>query len=145
MERLWRRQGQGKGYSNPSYAYASEKGKGYFNMSPKGFGKGQCEQPRRRACFGCGSLEHLQRDCPKMLGAVEGEAAHVQHVSFSEEDEVIIIGNVTAQEEVGKFTEVKARKKRKYRKINPDEDTEICAVVGMTFQATDVKKAWRRP
>ena len=149
--------GKSKGYTNPSYAYA---GKGHFGMAPgpgKGFGKGQWEQPRRRACFGCGSLEHLQRDCPKMLAAVEGDAdKNVQQVSF--EDEVIIIGNVTAQEQdMGeKFTVVKARKKkgRTYQKFNPVA-TEICAVaagaeetvVGMTFQATDVKKAlaavWR--
>jgi hypothetical protein len=141
--------GKGKGYTSPGYAYA---GKGYFNMAPKGFGKGQWEQPRRRACFGCGSLEHLQRDCPKMLAAVEGEPTNVQLVGF--EEEVTIIGNVMAEQKDG-FKAVKARKKRTYRKFNPDEATEICAVnagieetvVGMTFQATDVKKAlaavWR--
>ena len=68
-------------------------------MTPKGFGKGQWKPPRRRACFGCGSLDHLQRNCPKNIGQVEEVAvSNVSSRSF-EDDDIIVIGMI---EEGGK-------------------------------------------
>ena len=63
-------------------------------MTPQGFGKGQWDPPRRKACFGSGSLDHFQRNCPKMMAAVEETGLGNVRVA---EDDVIIIGNVDAE------------------------------------------------
>ena len=67
--------GYGKGYSRDGYAV-------------KGYGKGKGGDGKggmRKACFGCGSTEHIIKDCPKNT--------NVQRV---EEDtpEILFIGNV---------------------------------------------------
>ena len=49
----------------------------------KGYGKGASAWPR--ACFQCGSLDHLMKDCPSVK---------VQAVDCSEEPEVLFIGQV---------------------------------------------------
>jgi hypothetical protein len=183
-----------KGYNTKGGWHKGYNEKGSFGMTPKGFGKGQWEAPRRRACFGCGSLDHLQRNCPKNIGQVEEvEVLNVSSRSF-EDDDIIVIGMI---EEGAKFGYPVKKKKRVYKKMNPDErkkeepklevnnmfgeiaekegepilgmkeynfmekniiveveDISVCAVgageetvVGLTFQATDVKKAlaavWR--
>jgi hypothetical protein len=56
--------------------------KGYEGPYGKGKGDGKAGMPR--ACFGCGSTDHVLRDCPK-------NPARVQQV---EEEEVLFIGNV---------------------------------------------------
>ena len=179
---------------NGGYGY---KGQGY----QKGFGKGQW-QMRRKACFGCGSLDHLQRNCPKNVGSVD--ETNVQNVTNNmiNDEDVIFIGNVGRAKTFGEIAFVKPPRK-KVRKCNrtvtpagpltssvtsgrfdclrtdsddveeksietlmkevrmvgdqfvvEPESVDICAVgkseetmVGLTFQATDVKKAlaavWR--
>jgi hypothetical protein len=68
--------GQGKGY-----------GKDVWYAGKGDFGKGGAAMPR--ACFGCGSTEHILRDCPK-------NPAKVQQVT--EQEDVLFIGNVKGEE-----------------------------------------------
>ena len=72
---------------------------------PKGKGKGENKggvqleaRPRTRACFGCGSTEHLFRACP------QNPNKHVQEVSAGEEQEVLFIGHTEAEEKPKKMT-----------------------------------------
>lgn len=96
---------------------------GYFNMAAKGFDKGQWEQPRRRACFACGSLDHLQRDCPRIAAAVE-ETGVANVSSRHADDDVIIIGNVNVDEE--EFVAQKTKKKKRVcKKLNFAEEPEV--------------------
>jgi hypothetical protein len=189
-------------------------GKGAFGMAPNFAGQQWQQQPQwpqqprmKRACFTCGSTEHLARACPKNIGAV----ANVQAVE-EEDDNIIVIGNVTTVAEAAvkdeEFTEYRKPNFKRVPKGSPapvkrpapvgrgarfgfaalreDGDTrgtpkccpkmsfgttsmvmevesraeaaawvDICGIeqktaeelVGMTFQATDVKKAlaavWR--
>ena len=111
-----------KGYNTKGGWHKGYNEKGSFGMTPKGFGKGQWEAPRRRACFGCGSLDHLQRNCPKNVGQVEDvKVSNVSSRSF-EDDDIIVIGMI---EEGAKFgypvKKKKKKKKRVYKKMNPDE------------------------
>jgi hypothetical protein len=78
----------GKGFGKDgSYTkgYGKAFGKGYYNFQGKGKGSdGKGTMPR--ACFGCGSTEHLLRDCPK-------NPAKIQQVEDKPE-EVLFIGQV---------------------------------------------------
>ena len=81
-----------KGYGYKGFGKGDQYGKGNWyakgsgdqygkgNLHTKGSGKGGMP----RACFGCGSLEHLMRDCP--------DNPRVQQVE--EEPETLFIGNV---------------------------------------------------
>jgi hypothetical protein len=198
------------GYKGGTMMMYGSQGKGAFGMAPAYGGQQWPQQPRtKRACFTCGSTEHLARACPKNIAAVENAGG-------DEDDNIIVIGNVTrsvAEAEVKEeeFTEyrkpcfkrvpkgspaLKAPVRRPapesrgarfgFTTLREDGDTrgtpwsspkmsfgtnsmvvevessaeaekwaEICSVeqkaaeeiVGMTFQATDVKKAlaavWR--
>ena len=88
--------------------------KGSFNLTPKGFSKGQWEPPRRKACFGCGSLDHLQRNYPKVEAAVEETGVANVSIQSADVNDVIIIGNVNASELENEtvFEFPKKRKKR---------------------------------
>ena len=95
----WKGKGKGKGYGKDGdYGKGYDKGygkgygkdgvygKGYDKGNGKGYGKGGMP----RACFGCGSTEHLMRDCPRnpKIQSVEDETP-----------EVLFIGNVQKQKE----------------------------------------------
>lgn len=95
----WKGKGKGKGYGKDGdYGKGYDKGygkgygkdgvygKGYDKGNGKGYGKGGMP----RACFGCGSTEHLMRDCPRntKIQSVEDETP-----------EVLFIGNVQKQNE----------------------------------------------
>ena len=93
-------------------------------MTPKGFGKGQWEAPRRKACFGRGSLDQLQRNCPKTIAVVEEVGVRNVSSRSVDDDEVIIIGNVNAAEveDEAKLVYPKEdKKKRRYRKFMVDK------------------------
>ena len=74
----------GKGYGKDSYYHYGSKGKGGDQ------GKGVTSW-MPKACFACGSTEHLLRDCPK-------NQAKVQNVA-DEGPEVLFIGNVVDREQ----------------------------------------------
>ena len=69
-------------------------GKGYGKEGSygKGIGKDGGKGGMPRACFGCGSTEHLLKDCPKRGGAI-------QSVKQEEPEEVLFIGNVREEAE----------------------------------------------
>ena len=87
----------GKGYGKDnSYSkgfgkdgsYGKGFGKGpWYGAYGKGTGKDGGKGGMPRACFGCGSTEHLFRDCPKRGG-------EVQSVRQEGPEEVMFIGNV---------------------------------------------------
>ena len=96
--------GKGKGYGKDgSYMKGYSKGgvkgqeykggyKGYKGFGKDGWYKGKGDYSKggpvtQRACFGCGSTEHLLRDCPK-------NPAKVQQVMQEEQEEILFIGNV---------------------------------------------------
>ena len=92
----------GKGYGKDnSYSkgfgkdgsYGKGFGKGpWYGAYGKGTGKDGGKGGMPRACFGCGSTEHLFRDCPKRGGEVQ---------SVREEPEIMFIGNVRKEATTG--------------------------------------------
>jgi hypothetical protein len=96
----WDCKGKGKGGKNGYEGYGAKGvgkdggyGKGYGKDFGKGYngyqGKGKGNDGKgtiQRACFGCGSTEHLLRDCPK-------NPAKIQQVEEKPE-EVLFIGQV---------------------------------------------------
>ena len=95
--------GKGKDYS---WNKGQSKGKGGGIGKGKGgwFGKGQyggkgTEAPMKRACFLCGSTDHIMRDCPR-------NAARVQQVEEEDSPEVHFIGNVQGRPDVEPWRQV---------------------------------------
>jgi hypothetical protein len=80
-------QAYGKGYGKEGY---------YTKGSGKDGGKGGM----MRACFGCGSTDHLLKDCPKRGGAI-------QSIEQQEPEEVFFIGNVRQEMEPWKKVPMK--------------------------------------
>ena len=81
--------GAGKGYGKDNFKGGFQvkgfgKGYGWYGKGKGEFGKGIGAQTR--ACFGCGSTEHLLRDCPKNPGKV--------NQVVQEQEEILFIGNV---------------------------------------------------
>jgi hypothetical protein len=87
--------GGGKGYGkNSEYGKGGWYGKGdnyYGKGGYKGNGKGNdvSKGGMQRACFGCGALDHVVKDCPKN--------PRIQQVE-DESPEVLFIGNVKSNE-----------------------------------------------
>ena len=76
-----------KGFGKDGY-YGKGFGKGpWYGAYGKGTGKDGGKGGMARACFGCGSTEHLLRDCLKRGG-------EIQRVRQEEPEEVMFIGNV---------------------------------------------------
>jgi hypothetical protein len=100
--------GKGKGFGKEGYSKGYGKDGGYKGYakgfgkdgSYKGYGKGYGKDiwgkgkgdfgkggvPMQRACFGCGSTEHILKDCPK-------NPMKVQQVT-EQPEEILFIGNV---------------------------------------------------
>ena len=91
--------GKGGGYKGDMYGYKGDwYGKDNFKggYQAKGYGwngKGKGELGKgggstMRACFGCGSTDHILRDCPKQANKVN------QVTEEQEQDEILFIGRV---------------------------------------------------
>jgi hypothetical protein len=80
--------GAGKGYGKDNFKGGFQvkglsKGYGWYGKGKGEFGKGGGAP--LRACFGCGSTDHLLKDCPKAPGKVQ---------QVVQEEEILFIGNV---------------------------------------------------
>ena len=127
--------GYGKGDAYGNYSKGYSKGYGKDGAYGKGSGKDGGKGGMPRACFGCGSTEHLMRDCPK-------RGADIQRVKKEEEpEEVMFIGNVRKEEgswrqvpmkvTLGDFVRAprvntrlakKEKIKNRFEVLQPDED-----------------------
>jgi cellular nucleic acid-binding protein len=81
--------GMGKGYGKDNFKGGLQfkgfgKGYGWYGKGKGDFGKGG--GTAQRACFGCGSTEHLLKDCPKAPNKVNQVT--------EEPDEILFIGNI---------------------------------------------------
>ena len=135
--------GKGKDYS---WSKGQSKGKdGWIGKGKDGwFGKGQyggkgTEAPMKRACFLCGSIDHIMRGCPR-------SATRVQQVEEEDSPEVHFIGNVQGRPDVepwrqvpmkvtlgdfikdGKVDKLKGKKNEKNRKAKDSNRFQVLQV-----------------